>query len=93
MYLFQRTICNCGIHLITINGCVSLTQSSEVCSCRFSGLSTHVQTALALVYADPQRASIIHHRGGPSNDTLDYRLKVKAVLLNSTLFNLSIEQN
>ena len=25
--------------------------------------------------------------------SLDYRLKVKAVLLNSTLFNLSIEQN
>ena len=69
MYPFQRTVCNCGIHLITISGCVSLTKSSEVCSCRFSGLRTRVQTALALAYADPQRASIIHHRGGPSNDT------------------------
>ena len=31
--------------------------------------------------------------GFPPVKPLDYRLKVKAVLLNSTLFNLSIEQN
>ena len=69
MYFLQRTICNFGVHLTTMEGCAALTHNSEICSCSFIFLRIHVPAVSFLIKIDPQHAGMMHRRAGPTYDT------------------------